>query len=48
MAEPEQATQPQSSDDMREFMLVIRQALLLIVGWIERRYNLIPKHLRQR
>lgn len=47
MSQPEPATQP-TNDELREFMLVIRQALLLVVGWIERRYNLTPKHLRQR
>ena len=26
------------NDEMREFMLVVRQALLMVVGWIERRY----------
>ena len=25
-------------DEMREFMLVIRQALLMIVRWIEKKY----------
>jgi hypothetical protein len=29
-----------SADEMREFMLVLRQALLMIVAWIERRYGL--------
>lgn len=28
------------SDDLRQFMIVVRQALLLIVSWIERHYNL--------
>jgi hypothetical protein len=27
-------------DDMRGFLLVVREALLMIVGWIERRYSL--------
>jgi len=27
-------------DDLREFLLVLRQGLLLIVSWIERRYGL--------
>ena len=32
---------PISSDDsMREFLLVLRQALLMIVSWIEKRYGL--------
>lgn len=26
------------NDEMREFMLVVRQALKIIVAWIERRY----------
>ncbi len=33
-------TQP---DEMREFMLVLRQALLMVVAWIERRYRLERK-----
>jgi len=28
------------SNDLREFMLVLRRALLMIVRWIERRYEL--------
>lgn len=35
-----QAPQPAPPDEMREFMLMLRQALLLIVSWIERRYGL--------
>lgn len=27
-------------DDMREFLIVVRRALLLIVRWIEKRYCL--------
>ncbi len=27
-------------DDLREFMMVLRRALLLIVRWIEKRYSL--------
>jgi hypothetical protein len=27
-------------DEMREFLLVVRRALLLIVSWIEKRYGL--------
>lgn len=30
-------------DELREFMLIIRQALLMIVAWIERRYGLARK-----
>jgi len=26
-------------DDMREFMLVVRDALLMVVRWIEKRYG---------
>lgn len=29
-----------SNDDLRQFMLVLRQALLTIVAWIEKRYGL--------
>jgi len=31
--------QPQP-DELREFMLVLRQALLMVVSWIERKYGL--------
>lgn len=34
------APQPTETTEMREFALVVRQALLLIVGWVERRYRL--------
>lgn len=27
-------------DDLREFLLVLRRALLMIVAWIEHRYGL--------
>lgn len=30
---------PTAQDDMQEFMLVVRRALLLVVRWIERRYG---------
>ena len=30
----------QTEDEMREFMIVIRRALLLAVSWIEKRYQL--------
>lgn len=30
-------------DELRDFMLVLRQALLMIVAWIERRYRLERK-----
>jgi len=26
-------------DDMREFLLVLRNALLMVVRWIEKKYN---------
>jgi hypothetical protein len=29
-----------SSDEMREFMLIVRRALLMIVAYIERRYGI--------
>jgi len=28
------------NDDLREFMLILRRALLMIVKWIERKYQL--------
>jgi len=30
----------QTEDEMKEFMMVIRRALLLVVAWIERKYQL--------
>ena len=30
----------QTEDEMREFMMVVRRALLLVVAWIEKRYQL--------
>lgn len=27
------------SDDLRDFLLVLRRALLMVTGWIERRYQ---------
>jgi len=27
-------------DDMREFLLVLRNALLMVVRWIEKKYNI--------
>lgn len=29
-----------NNDDLREFMVVLRRALLMIVRWIERKYKL--------
>jgi len=29
-------------DDLREFMMILRRALLMVVRWIERRYDLNP------
>jgi hypothetical protein len=29
-----------NTDEIKEFMMVLRQALLMIVRWIERRYKL--------
>lgn len=29
-------------DDMREFMLVLRRALRMVIGWIEKKYDLRP------
>ena len=33
-----QAPESAADDSLREFMLVLRDALLLVVRWIERRY----------
>lgn len=38
-----QQEEPAQDDDLREFMLVLRRALLMVVDWIERRYNLRRK-----
>lgn len=32
-------TAPAKQDEMRDFMLVVRRALLMIVAFIEKRYN---------
>jgi hypothetical protein len=42
------APQPRTKehDELREFMIVLRQGLLLIVTWIERRYGLERKRER--
>jgi hypothetical protein len=31
-----------NSDDLREFFLMVRRALLMIVRWIESKYNIEP------
>lgn len=31
-------------DELREFLMVLRQALLMVVSWIERRYGLVARH----
>lgn len=36
--------QPTEQSEMREFMIVVRQALMLICSWIERRYGLERRH----
>jgi hypothetical protein len=28
-------------DELRQFMIMLRQALLMIIRWIEKRYNLV-------
>jgi hypothetical protein len=33
-------TENNQADELREFMLTLRRALLLIVRWIEKRYDL--------
>jgi len=37
-----EAVTQQRNDELREFMLVLRRALLLIVRYIEKRYGLQP------
>lgn len=32
-----------NNDDLREFLLVLRRALLMLVNWIEQRYRLGPE-----
>jgi hypothetical protein len=36
---------PSQSDDLREFLLILRRALLMITAWIERRYDLEREHV---
>lgn len=36
-------TPPAQADELREFMIVLRQALYMIIAWIERRYGLVRK-----
>jgi len=33
---------PMTEEDLREFLLLVRRALLMIIRWIERRYRLEP------
>lgn len=40
MAKESQAEGPQKDGEMREFLFVLRRALLMIVQWIERKYGL--------
>jgi hypothetical protein len=40
--EPQDQAAP-ADDGLREFFMVLRQALLMVVRWIERRYNLCKK-----
>lgn len=46
MAAPGQETEEASNerDELRAFMLVVRQALLMVVRYIERRYGLKNMH----
>lgn len=30
-------------DDLKEFLLVLRRALLMVTGWIEKRYRIEAK-----
>lgn len=30
-------------DDLRDFLMIVRRALLMIVAWIEQRYKLYEK-----
>jgi hypothetical protein len=32
--------QRMTNDELREFLLILRQALLMVVRWIEKRYDL--------
>lgn len=31
------------NDDLREFLLVFRRSMLMLIGWIEKRYRLGPE-----
>ncbi len=35
--------QTMNEKDMREFMMIVRQALLMICRWIEKKYGLYSK-----
>ena len=32
-----------NDQDMREFMLIVRSALTMIINWIEKRYQLVKR-----
>ena len=36
------------SEEMREFLMVLRQALLMVVNWIEKKLELKPKRTAAR
>jgi len=38
------ATPQPQSDDLREFMMVLKRALLMIVAYIDKRYSLPSKY----
>ena len=40
--QPTTTTDSTAHDEMREFFLVLRDALLMVVRWIERRYMRKP------
>lgn len=40
MAKGSQAEGAPNDEEMREFLLVVRRALLVVVRWIERKYRL--------
>jgi hypothetical protein len=39
-------TEQTRNDDLKSFLIVLRQALLMLVGWIEKRYGLQPRSER--
>lgn len=37
---PRSNSEPSQTDELREFLIVVRRALLMVARWIEKRYQL--------